>query len=818
MTRVERLPKWVWIVAAALLLALLALAFWSRQEPAAPQAGAGLPVYRGSLELLAMPDAGSAPVLQAIDGARDSIRLKIYLITNEEVVDALGRAVQRGVDVRVLIEEAPFGGGETNALAALELAAAGVQVRARPPAFVYSHEKSLVVDDRRAYIMTHNLTNSSFNRNREYMAIVEDPAVVAEVAQVFDADWERMEPDLSQSLLVWSPVNSRVHIEALVQSAQVSLDVQHTSLLDERLLGLLAGAAQRGVRVRVTTPAVLDPSEWEWEPINRMHEAGVAIRFLDAPYVHAKAFIVDGQTAMIGSQNLTANSLENNRELGIIFDDPAAVNRLARVFLQDWNDGEPWGGPQPTATLPAGGILSWDQVAGYVGQTVTVEGDVIDTYDSGKVTFLNFDDERTFAVVIFASAYPTFPQPPEDLYWRKRVRVTGQIKPYQDKLEIIVESPDAIEVMADLLALDGKPRPTPPADGVVSWLDASDYLGYRLTVEGDVVRVHNSGKAAFLNFAQDYRGKFSVVIFASDFEQWPEPPDQVYLGQRVRVTGKIKEYNGAPEVIVGSPEQIEILGPVVTATATPAALAEAQRFEATELDAAAVVTATQTATATLPLTPTLTVTPTATLQPAPLISWQDAAAYEGRPVVVEGLVVDSYKSNSVIFLNFSNDRSQFKAVIFQRDWGKWPQSPERLLLGQTVRISGPVVLYEGAPEIIVNDPAQIEVTGQPAAVGTPAPPPVIPWQQAGAYEGRRVTVEGTVVDTYKSDKVIFLNFSRNRNDFKAVIFASAWNRWQQSPDELYFGQTLRITGQVKLYNGAPEIIVDEPAQVEVVDR
>jgi cardiolipin synthase A/B len=827
MTRVERMPRWLWMVAAALLLALLALAFWSRQATPEPQGGAGLPVYHGSLELLAMPDAGSAPILQAIDGARDSIRLKIYLITENAVVDALARAVQRGVDVRVIIEEAPYGGGETNALAKQAMEAAGVQVLARPPAFVYSHEKSLVVDGRRAYIMTHNLTRSSFNRNREYMAIVEDKALVAEVARVFDADWERVEPDLSRSLLVWSPVNSRPHIEALVQRAQVSLDVQHTSLLDERLIGLLADAAQRGVRVRVTTPAILDPSEWEFDPITQMHEAGVAIRFLDTPYVHAKAIIVDGQTAMVGSQNLTNNSLQNNRELGIIFDDPAAVNRLARVFLQDWNNGEPWGGPQPTATLPAGGILSWDQVAGYVGQTVTVEGDIVDTYDTGKVTFLNFDDERTFVVVIFASAYPAFPRPPEDMYWRKRVRVTGQIKPYQDKLEIIVESPDTIEVMADLLALDGRPRPTPPADGVVSWQDALDYLGHRLTVEGEVVRVHNSGKAAFLNFAQDYRGKFSVVIFASDFEQWPEPPDQVYLGQRVRVSGKIKEYKGAPEMIVESPEQIEILGPVAVAPEMPAAV---QRLEAIEVDASAVVTATQLVTDPLPALaglPTEPTTPTAlaglptepaTPSPLPLVSWQDAAAYEGRQVVVDGLVVDSYKSNSVIFLNFSDDRSQFKAVIFQRDWSKWPQPPEKLLLGQTVRISGPVKLYEGTPEIIVNDPAQVEVIGQPAAAGTPAPPPVIPWQEAAAYQGRRVTVEGVVVDTYKSDKVIFLNFSRNRSDFKAVIFASAWNRWQQSPDELYFGQTLRITGQVKLYNGVPEIIVDEPAQVEVVDR
>jgi cardiolipin synthase len=849
MKRAARIAGLIGIVLLA--LALVAVIYRGQRAPVEPAAGA-LGVYHGELELLAMPDAGSAPLLQAIDGARESIRLKIYLITSNEVVAALQGAAQRGVSVRVLIEEEPFGGGETNALASQELAAGGVQVRARPPVFVYSHEKSLVVDDRRVYIMTHNLTNSSFNRNREYLAIVEDPTVVAEVAQVFDADWERVEPDLSAALLVWSPVNSRQRLESLVDSALVSLDVQHTSLLDERLIDRLAAAAQRGVRVRVTTPAILDPSEMEFEPIKKLAAAGVGLRFLDTPYVHAKALVVDGQTAMIGSQNLTANSLENNRELGIVFDDVAAVNRLARVFLQDWNNAEPWGGPEPTATLPAGGILRWDQTAGYVGQTVTVEGEVIDTYDSGKVTFLNFDDERTFTVVIFASDYPAFAQPPEDLYWRKRVQVTGQLKPYQGKLEIIVDTPEAIAIVEDLLLTSrgGQPAATAPASGVVDWQDAGEYLGQRLTVQGEVVRVYNSGKAAFLNFAEAYQGQFSVVIFAADFEQWPEPPDQVYLGQRVQVSGKIKEYQGAPEMIVESPDQIVILGPAALAglptepaaalaglpTEPAAALAGLPTEPAAALDglptepaaalagpptepAAALDGLPTEPAAALDGLPTEPATALAGLPTEPaLVAWQDAAAYEGQPVVVEGLVVDSYRSDSVIFLNFSDDRSQFKAVIFQRDWVQWPQSPDQLFLGQTVRISGPVVLYEGAPEIIVNEPAQIEIVGQPAAVGTPVPPPVIAWQDAAAYAGQRVTVEGVVVDTYKSDKVIFLNFSRNRNDFKAVIFASAWPRWQQAPDELYFGQTLRITGQVKLYEGVPEIIVDEPAQVEVVER
>ena len=815
MERAERLMQRIGLV--LLVLALAGLVAGCRQKATPTPQAAGLPVYHGELEVLAMPDAGRAPVLQAIDGARESIRLKIYLITDNAIVEALQRAAQRGVDVQVILEQEPFGGGDGNALAGEALAAAGVQVRERPGAFAYSHEKSLVVDDRRAYIMTHNLANSSFNRNREYMAIVEDLAVVQETARVFDADWERVEPDLGASLLVWSPVNSRQRMEALVDSAQVSLDVEHTSLLDERLLDRMVAASQRGVRVRVITPAILDPGETEFEPIKKLAAAGVGVRFLDDPYVHAKAMVVDGQVAMIGSQNLTANSLENNRELGIIFDDVAAVNRLARVFLKDWNDAEPWGGPEPTATLPAGGVLRWDQAADYIGQTVTVEGDILDTYDSGKVTFLNFDEERTFAVVIFAGDYPAFAQRPEDLYWRKRVRVTGQIELYQGRPEIIIESPEAIEVVADLLAgRSSLPAVTAPAGGVVSWQDAGLYLGQRLAVEGDVVRVYNSGKAAFLNFAEDYQGTFSVVIFAADFDQWSGPPEQVYLGQRVRVSGKIKEYKGAPEIIVESPEQIEIIGPALTPTAlaglptgpapTPTALAGLPTEPAP----------TPAALAGLPTGPAPTPAALAGLPtepaPLPLVAWQNAAAHQGQQVVVEGVVVDSYKSNSVIFLNFSDDRSQFKAVIFQRDWSQWPQSPERLFLGQPVRVSGEIVMYEGAPEIIVSDPAQIQVVGQP---GASSAPPLVAWDEAVRYEGQYVTVEGTVVDTYKSDRVIFLNFSPNRDEFKAVIFASAWPRWSQRPDELYYGQTLRITGQVKLYNGAPEIIVDGPEQIQV---
>ena len=319
----------------------------ANQTPGATQPASGaVPVVHSPVEVVIQPEAGSARLVQAIDGAEKSLRMKVYLVTEDDVVDALKRAAQRGVDTRVMIEPNPEGGGDTNRVAAAELAAAGVQVRDTPSAFRLSHEKSLVVDDRVAFIMTHNLTRSSFAKNREFEAISEDKAVVEEVTQVFDADWERREPDLSQALLVWSPINSRSRITALIDGAGTTLDLYQASVLDDELNERLLAAVKRGVQVRLVMSPPSDSSDPDFPELNVLQAGGVQVRVLEEPYIHAKTLLADGKTAFVGSENFTKSSLELNRELGIVFDDAAAVNRLAGAFLQDWNQATPWSAPQ----------------------------------------------------------------------------------------------------------------------------------------------------------------------------------------------------------------------------------------------------------------------------------------------------------------------------------------------------------------------------------------------------------------------------------------------------------------------------------------
>jgi hypothetical protein len=103
-------------------------------------------------------------------------------------------------------------------------------------------------------------------------------------------------------------------------------------------------------------------------------------------------------------------------------------------------------------------IVPWDEAQKYYGQNVTVEGKVVVAHNTGKVCFLNFHRnwKRYFTAVIFAADFDKFPPRPEDYYLNKTVRVTGLVKKYKGKPEIVLKHPGQIVIVKDA------PAPTPP--------------------------------------------------------------------------------------------------------------------------------------------------------------------------------------------------------------------------------------------------------------------------------------------------------------------------------------------------------------------
>lgn len=94
-------------------------------------------------------------------------------------------------------------------------------------------------------------------------------------------------------------------------------------------------------------------------------------------------------------------------------------------------------------------VVNWKDAANHYGKYKTVEGSIVATKCTPKVCFLNFHpDYRTyFTAVIFASDWSKFPANPDKYYLNKKVQVSGTIKEYKGKPEIILKNQDQIKIV-----------------------------------------------------------------------------------------------------------------------------------------------------------------------------------------------------------------------------------------------------------------------------------------------------------------------------------------------------------------------------------
>jgi len=401
------------------------------------------------LTLFVEPEAGESPVLNALNGAQESIRLKVYLLTNPNVIEALKAAVQRGVSVRMILELNPYGGSiDPNIV--IDLRDNGVELKGDSFVFNYTHEKSMIIDDEVAFVMTGNMTASSFSANREYGIITRDPQDVAEVGAVFEADWERVGIDLGESRLIWAPDNARERILAFIDEAQTTLDIEQQNMQDPEVTQHIETALRRGVQVRIVSSPRYPIDEDNDEPgRDQLRKAGAQVRYFDDPYIHAKVFVIDGMRGFVGSHNLTTNSIDFNRELGILFDETEPVAQLAAQFEADWAKATEEPFPTAGAAIPEDGVISHKDSRKYFYQELTVELTVTHIYNSGRVIWLMPDDREddNFKVVIFPSDWDKFPEVPDVLYDSKTIRVSGLIEKYRGWPEIIVNKPEQIKVV-----------------------------------------------------------------------------------------------------------------------------------------------------------------------------------------------------------------------------------------------------------------------------------------------------------------------------------------------------------------------------------
>jgi cardiolipin synthase len=295
-----------------------------------------------AVTLLVGPDDGAAPVLSFIRSARRSLCLEMYLLTDDDAIQALIDQQFTGRDVKVILEPHPFGADGANQAAYDRLAAAGVTVTWASARFALTHAKLIVADGQHALVMTLNLTHAGLTSNREFAAIDDNASDIADAAAIFAADFAGIPPPAAtpasspRGHLLASPVNARDRIGDLIAGARRTLAIEMEELSDVASVGALLAAVGRGVTVTVVLPGTSRSASTD-AAAQRLAAGGASVRGLTSPTVHAKAVVADGARLYLGSVNLTAASLDDNREFGLrLDDDPTATTRVAGTIAADW--------------------------------------------------------------------------------------------------------------------------------------------------------------------------------------------------------------------------------------------------------------------------------------------------------------------------------------------------------------------------------------------------------------------------------------------------------------------------------------------------
>lgn len=296
--------------------------------------------------LIVQPDDGIAPILKTIEGAKKSIDIKMFQFTDPVLIEAVIAAHKRGVKVRVMLNPSRFTGEHDNDEAFELFGHAKVPVKETNPKYPITHEKSMVVDGKQAFIMSLNWAPKYFGLTRDYGLVTNDPAEVAEVEGCFDADWNRVDftpPQVSN--LIWSVGSARQEVIDFIHSAEKSLFIQHEKYVDTPVIEALVHAKmKKGVKVHATALPIHSLRDFYQldgiAGLRLLEDLSINVHKLHGVHLHAKLILADKKRALLSSFNIYPKCFNERRELGIRFDDPDLIHRLVKIFESDWENSK----------------------------------------------------------------------------------------------------------------------------------------------------------------------------------------------------------------------------------------------------------------------------------------------------------------------------------------------------------------------------------------------------------------------------------------------------------------------------------------------
>ncbi len=292
--------------------------------------------------LVVLPDDSAKPIVEAINDAKRTLQVRMFLFTDPTMLRTVLAAKERGVEVRVMLNPARRDGTNDNGETRKTLAAAKIEVRDSNPEFALTHQKSMVIDGTIGFVESLNWETRDLTETRDYAVQTTHDVEVDEMIACFDADWNRkqFEPD-RKSRLIWCPNNGRERIAEFIEGAKHSLWLQNERYQDTVIIERLVRASRRGVKIHILArpPHTLkkDKLVEGVGGLRIMHDVGAKVHTLKGMKLHAKMIVADEKRAIVGSINLAPGSFDARRELAIETDSRHVVKRLVEVAEHDWD-------------------------------------------------------------------------------------------------------------------------------------------------------------------------------------------------------------------------------------------------------------------------------------------------------------------------------------------------------------------------------------------------------------------------------------------------------------------------------------------------
>lgn len=326
---------------------------------------AGAPLVAGNAVELLFDAAENFPRwLAAVDNARESILIEMYLFADDELGrqfrDLLCEKARQGVVVYLLYDW--LGCWKEHLLRFFApLKAAGAEVRSWQAPGLGSglrllgrdHRKLIVIDGETAFI--GGLCISSHWTDWRDTGLQLRGPLLADCLAAFADSWQHSGAALPETLACRTEqageVSARLIATTPATANLMRLDLLIAGFARQRLwltdayfmgtgayLSALQQAARDGVDVRLLVPRSSDipwiatVSRTLYRPLL---EAGVRVFEWNGPMIHAKTAVADGRWARIGSTNLNWSSWMANRELDLAIEDDVLAAQMEQRFLLD---------------------------------------------------------------------------------------------------------------------------------------------------------------------------------------------------------------------------------------------------------------------------------------------------------------------------------------------------------------------------------------------------------------------------------------------------------------------------------------------------